>query len=158
MTGTAIKLRLSSRRTMTLAHILIVLLLLLEIGGIAAWKLLMTDTGSSPVENRANMASAATVTYPLNTFTLNLAQRSGTRNRSLKLGVVLGITSSAREARLDEWKPLLIDSALMLLSGKTYEDLATVEGKRLLKQELLTRMKQILGEGVVQDIYFSEFG
>jgi len=131
---------------------------LLEIGGIAAWKLLMTDIGSNPVENKANMTSAATVTYPLNTFTLNLAQRSGTSNRSLKLGVVLGITTRVQEARMDAWKPLLIDSALMLLTRKTYEDLATMEGKRLLKHELLTRMKQILGEGVVQDIYFSEFG
>ncbi len=158
MTDKAIKQRVSSRRTISLAHILIVLLFLLEIGGIAAWKLLKTDVGSSPVENRANMASAATVTYPLDTFTLNLAQRSGTSNRSLKLGVMLGITTRVTEARMDEWKPLLIDSALMLLSGKTYEELATVEGKRLLKQELLTRMNRILGEGVVQDIYFSEFG
>jgi flagellar protein FliL len=158
MTDKAIKHSVSSGRTITLAHFLIVLLLLLEIGGIAAWKLLMTDVGSSPVENRANMASGSTFTYPLDTYTLNLAQRSGTSNRSLKLGVVLGITTRVQETRMDEWKPLLNDSALMLLSGKTYEDLATVEGKRLLKQELLIRMKQILGEGVVQDIYFSEFG
>ncbi len=155
MTGKEIKRRLSSQKTITLAHVLLFLFLLLEIGGIAAWKLLMTDPGSSPGETRA---SVAMVSYPLDTYTLNLAQRSGTSNRSLKLGVMLGITTQAQAARMDEWKPLLNDSALMLLSGKTYEDLATVEGKRLLKQELLTRMKQILGEGVVQDIYFSEFG
>lgn len=155
MTGKEIKRRLSSQKTITLAHVLIFLFLLLEIGGIAAWKLLMTDAGSIPEETRE---SVAMVSYPLDTYTLNLAQRSGTSNRSLKLGVMLGITTQAQAASMDEWKPLLNDSALMLLSGKTYEDLATVEGKRLLKQELLTRMKQILGEGVVQDIYFSEFG
>jgi flagellar protein FliL len=155
MTGKEIKRRLSSQQTITLAHVLLFLFLLLEIGGIAAWKLLMTDAGSIPEETRE---SVAMVSYPLDTYTLNLAQRSGTSNRSLKLGVMLGITTQAQAASMDEWKPLLNDSALMLLSGKTYEDLATVEGKRLLKQELLTRMKQILGEGVVQDIYFSEFG
>ncbi len=158
MTDKAIKNKISSRWTINLSLVLIVLILLLEIAGIAAWKLLMTDVGSTPVKNRANMTSAATFTYPLDTFTLNLSQRSGASNRTLKLGVVLGITHRVQEIRMDEWKPLLIDSALMLLSGKTYEDLATLEGKRLLKQELLNRMKQILGEGVVQDIYFSEFG
>jgi flagellar basal body-associated protein FliL len=32
-----------------------------------------------------------------------------------------------------------------------------MEGKLALKQELLERMKQILGEGVVRRIYFTEF-
>jgi flagellar protein FliL len=158
MTGKVVKHRLLSQRTITLAHVLILLFFLLEIGGITAWKLLMTDVETRPVGSRANMAGTTIVAYPLDTYTLNLAQGSGKRNRSLKLGVMLGVKTQAQAAKMDEWKPLLNDSALMLLSGKTYEELSTVEGKHMLKQELLTRMRQILGEGVVQDIYFSEFG
>jgi flagellar protein FliL len=158
MTGMIGKHKLSSQRTLTLAHVLIILLLLLEIGGIAAWKLLVTDAGPAPGRNRVDSAGTSIATYPLDTYALNLAQRSGNRNRSLKLGVILGVTAQAQAVNLDDWKPLLNDSVLMLLSGKTYEELSTVEGKRLLKHELLTRMKQILGEGVVQEIYFSEFG
>jgi flagellar protein FliL len=152
------KHRSSIQHKITLGPVLILLLLLLEICGITAWKILMTESGASPGKTGTNMTAPATVTYPLDSYTLNLEQHSGTSNRSLKLGVLLKMRTHADAALMDEWKPLLNDSVLMLLSEKAYEDLATVKGKLLLKEELLIRMNQILGHGVVQEIYFSEFG
>jgi flagellar FliL protein len=78
-------------------------------------------------------------------------------NRYLKVGVLLGISDPASIPVVEKYKPLLDDAALILLSSKTYNDLATVEGKIVLKQEFISRMNQILSGNVVNKIYFSEF-
>jgi flagellar FliL protein len=75
----------------------------------------------------------------------------------LKVGVLLGISDAASIPVVEKFKPMLDDAALILLSSKTYNDLATVEGKIVLKQEFISRMNQILGGNVVNKIYFSEF-
>jgi flagellar protein FliL len=141
--------------------VLAVILVLLVGGGVfVGWTLLQTD----PADGEAGKASVmkekpdtAPATYTLNTYIVNLMGSSGMSNRYLKVGVLLGINDPLQAPILDEFKPLLNDAVLMLLSSKTYSELATVEGKIVLKQELISRMNQILGRQVVKTIYFSEF-
>ena len=63
----------------------------------------------------------------------------------------------SRKPGIDQYKPLINDSVLILLSSKTYNELGTVEGKIQLKQELIMRMNQVLGGPMVKKIYFTEF-
>jgi flagellar FliL protein len=102
-------------------------------------------------------SEAAPLTYTLNTSIVNLMGNSGMSNRYLKVGVLLGISDPATIPLVEKYKPLLDDAALILLSSKTYNDLATMEGKIVLKQEFIARVNQILGGNVVNKIYFSEF-
>ena len=51
----------------------------------------------------------------------------------------------------------ITDSILILLSSKSYEDLYPVQGKFKFKNEIVTRVNQILTNGHVKDVYFSEF-
>jgi flagellar FliL protein len=150
----------SSRRPA--AIIGIVLILLLAGGGFAGWTLLKSQDSdkslsSDELTGRAVKPEAAPVTYTLNTYIVNLMGNSGMSNRYLKVGVLLGISDPSYIPVVEKFKPMLDDAALILLSSKTYNDLATVEGKIVLKQEFISRINQILGGSVVNKVYFSEF-
>lgn len=49
------------------------------------------------------------------------------------------------------------DSVVRILNGKTFSDLETVQGKLFLKDEIVTQLNALLAEGVIKDVYFSEF-
>ncbi len=59
--------------------------------------------------------------------------------------------------KVETYKTQLKDTILMLLSSRSFEEISTVEGKLDLKQNLLARINQALGENVVSRIYFTEF-
>lgn len=58
---------------------------------------------------------------------------------------------------LDAQAPKVRDAIIILLSGKTYAELSTADGKMLLKNEVAARLNQILGTPRVVRIYFTEF-
>jgi flagellar FliL protein len=151
----------SSRRPAAIIGIAVILLLLAG-GGFAGWTLLKSREPAEPASSgelsgpAANL-DAVPLTYTLNTYIVNLMGNSGMSNRYLKVGVLLGIADASYIPVVEKFKPMLDDAALILLSSKTYNDLATVEGKIVLKQEFISRVNQILGADVVNKVYFSEF-
>lgn len=153
----------SSKRLVIIIGIAVFLLLLIG-GGVLGWMLLQPEETnenekmlSGNAAGTAVPSEAAPLTYTLNTYIVNLMGNSGMSSRYLKVGVLLGMTDPTAIPLLEKYKPLLDDAALILLSSKTYNDLATVEGKIVLKQEFISRVNQILGSNVVNKIYFSEF-
>jgi flagellar FliL protein len=48
------------------------------------------------------------------------------------------------------------DAMILLLSSKSYADLAPLENKLLLKNEIVDRLNQILGGSKVRQVYFTE--
>jgi flagellar FliL protein len=151
----------SSRRPAAIIGMAVILLLLAG-GGFAGWTLLKSKEPAEPASSGelsgpASDLDAAPLTYTLNTYIVNLMGNSGMSNRYLKVGVLLGIADASYIPVVEKFKPMLDDAALILLSSKTYNDLATVEGKIVLKQEFISRINQILGGSVVNKVYFSEF-
>ena len=49
------------------------------------------------------------------------------------------------------------DEILRILQGKSYEDIATVQGKLFLKDQISESLSGILRQGIVKDIFFSQF-
>lgn len=49
------------------------------------------------------------------------------------------------------------DQILQILQGKSYDDIATVQGKLFLKDQFATALNTILKKGIVKDIFFSQF-
>lgn len=141
--------------------VILVLLLVLGGGGFVGWKM-MNGEDKAPAEAEEPPtpqfnAHAAPVTYGLDTYIVNLMGKSGMSKKYLKVGIMLGIGAEEQKPIIDEFKPLINDSVLILLSSKTYSELGTVEGKIQLKQELIMRMNQSLGNPLVRKIYFTEF-
>ena len=49
------------------------------------------------------------------------------------------------------------DTILRIIQRKSYQDLETLQGKLLLKNEILTEINRLLTNGVIRDVYFYEF-
>ena len=91
----------------------------------------------------------------LPTLTVNLADPSGTRYLTIGMDVEVNAPSAAQE--IDAQGSRVRDAIILLLSSKKIQDLATAEGKILLKTEVAGRLNQILGTQRVVRIYFTEF-
>jgi len=139
--------------------ILIVLLLLLVAGGGGAyWYFFMKDKAPATegAENKTVEETAPekaeVVTLP--TFLVNLADPLGRRYVKMTLDVEVRNPEAAAELNANQAK--VRDAVILLLSSKSYADLASLENKIILKQELVDRLNQALNGSKVIRVYFTE--
>ena len=104
-----------------------------------------------------NKAEKASIVYPLNSFVVNLLDKQGVGKRYLKITIQLEVGKEEDKLLIGNHNAQIRDTILLLLSSQTLKEINTMEGKLELKQTLLLRMNQILGDGVVRRIYFTEF-
>ena len=95
------------------------------------------------------------VMVPLDPFVVNLSGTQG--KRFLKVAVTLELSSPEVNAEVNENLQKIIDSILILLSSKTFENVYSIQGKFKLKDEITTRINRFLVLGHVKDAYFTEF-
>jgi flagellar FliL protein len=112
---------------------------------------------NTEVKAAAEKGKKVSIICPLKSFVVNLLDKRGVERRYLKVTIEVEVGNAADKQLIESNDPQLRDSALLLLSNQTLNEINTMEGKLALKQELLSRMKQILGEGVVRRIFFTEF-
>ena len=87
-------------------------------------------------------------------FLVNLADPQG--RRYLKLALDVEVKDKAASDQLNKNMPKIKDALILLLSSKTYEDLASIENKILLKKEIVERLTLVLGEQKVMRVYITE--
>ena len=112
------------------------------------------------------------IMYELDTEIVNLADPGGLRY--LQSSIVLefwplienyyGLTEEERllaednfRGQIDSWKPIIDDIVMTQLSSKTYQEIATIEGKDNLKNELMDIINAKIGYKGVINIYFTDF-
>ena len=110
-------------------------------------------------EKKAEISQAdkASIVLPLNSFVVNLMDKQGVGKRYLKVTMGLEINKEEDKLLIENHNAQLRDTVLLLLSSQSLKEINTMEGKLELKQNLLARMSQILGNGIVRRIYFTEF-
>lgn len=118
------------------------------------------DAKTSPKAGETKTAETASSKTVLNlvsipTVTINLADKDTIRY--LKVGFDVELSTKDSAQALEEQKARIRDSIIILLSSKTYADIASTEGKLKVKNEIATRLNQILGVPRVVQIYFNEF-
>lgn len=91
---------------------------------------------------------------PLPVFLVNLADPLG--RRYLKLGMEVEVRDPEAAAALTKYQAKIKDTLLLLLSSKTYDALSTIKAKVELKQEIVDRLNQILGDGTILRVYITE--
>jgi flagellar FliL protein len=97
------------------------------------------------------------IVCPLNSFVVNLLDKNGVGKRYLKVTMQLEVGKEEEKLLIENHNPQIRDTVLLLLSSQSLKEINTMDGKLELKQALLSRMNQILGDGVVRRIYFTEF-
>ncbi|MBI5178362.1 MAG: flagellar basal body-associated FliL family protein [Nitrospinae bacterium] len=91
----------------------------------------------------------------LEPFIVNLASEEGKRYLKVAIQLELGKAESAQE--VTNRMPQIKDAVITVLSSKSSEELLTIEGKFKLKEQILTRINNLLTSGVVKNVFFVEF-
>ena len=93
--------------------------------------------------------------YDMSTMIVNLADKGG--KRYLRVTMALELSDVEVQASIETKLPLIRDAILMILPTKKYDDINTTEGKIGLRNELIEKINEFMGEGKVKNIYFTEF-
>lgn len=86
-------------------------------------------------------------------FVVNLADQNARRY----LKVVLDVQMTGNPELIEANMAKIRDSLLLLLSSKTSQELATLEGKITLRREIVDRLNQALGQAKVARVYYTDF-
>ena len=149
-----------SKRSSLKLIILGVLVIVLGVAGFFVWNIFMNGSKTEAQVAETTLQKPQekeTASFPLDSFIVNLMDKSGSGKRYLKVGMILDIVNQERGTTVEKYKPQIRDTILLLLSSKSYGDISTMEGKLELKRSLLSRINHILGEVIVTRIYFTEF-
>lgn len=111
------------------------------------------EQARAPVSSQARHISGVMV--PLEPFLVNLSKSKG--KRFLKVTLTLELSNPEVKMEVDENLKKILDSILILLSSKTFEQVISVQGKFRLKDEIITRVNRFLVLGHIKNVYFSEF-
>lgn len=147
--------------------LIIILLLALGVlggGGFFAYKFFLApkpgeekkveESQTQGKEEVKEETEAESVIYSLPAFIVNLADPLG--RRYLKLSLDIEVKNQKVVEEVDKKLPQIKDAIILLLSSKSFTDIDTMEEKLALKTEIMSRLTQILGQGKVIRVYFTE--
>lgn len=92
----------------------------------------------------------------LDAFIVNLID-DGRGPRYLKVEMSFELEDASVESEIDSRISQIRDELLILLSSKRQTDIETTDGKRILKDEIFTRVNKVLATGRIKRIFFNEF-
>ncbi|MBR8462207.1 flagellar basal body-associated protein FliL [Campylobacter sp. faydin G-24] len=157
-------------KSVLIVIIIAILVLLLIVGGLVMFLLSgedeqMANTApqaqiqqSAPAKQHGKRSSDFTnmgPIYPLDQFIVNLLSENG--SRFLKTKIDMEQSSEQLTPELDKKKALLRDIIIRTLSSKTYEEVSTAKGKDRLKDEIVGKINEVLSDGYIKNIYFTDF-
>jgi flagellar FliL protein len=106
-------------------------------------------------ENGKAQAAALGPLYSLDTFIVNLADAG--RNRYLRVTMDLELAESADAGELTERLSQVRNSILMILPAKQFDEIASMEGKIALRDEIIAKLNSLFVNEMVTNIFFTEF-
>lgn len=92
---------------------------------------------------------------PLETFIINLSGSKG--RRIAKVNMEMELQGDDIQMEIDKRKAQIRDIIIIILSSKTYDEVASRDGKDLLKNEIKDTLNAFLTKGKIVNVYFTEF-
>ncbi len=164
----------SGGKGLILVLIVLIVLLLAAVGGIGYFmysKGLFDPEAKTPqnVEQTTvqdkEVDHAETFTAKIDSLVLNITDAKG-RAKLMKLSFTLKSTEPTIASIVETNKDQMIDSVIRQVSARSSEELLTVSGKAMLKEEMMEELNNIINETTneeevkrdsVKDIYFTSF-
>ncbi len=145
--------------------IIVLALLILGGGGFAVYMLFLKKPAPAPLPDNqtAQTTKAAPIAdkkevlpqIEIDPFIVNLADQNA--KRYLKVKIALELSNKDLEEEIKKRTPEIRDMITMLLSSKTYADVATFDGKLALKTALISRLNSIVTKGKITNVFFVDF-
>ena len=133
---------------------LVIIITIVAISWVLLPRFLKTSTEAKASKIDTNISTSVS-TYALDDFIVNLFHPS--EDRFLRIKIELGLEGQDTQKEIEKKLPKIRDSLLMLLSSKSVEEISTLQGKLILKNEIINRINSILNTGHVSEVYFTEF-
>ena len=150
---------MSNKLIFLLVAVLLVLTIGLAAGFMMMWnKLAVLNSQGNLTANQGTQQAQAAAPGPLfslETFIVNLADEE--RNRYLRVTMDLEMAESSDANKINERLSQVRDSILMILPSKHFSEIASMEGKIALRDEIIARLNGLFNRQVVTNIYFTEF-
>ena len=140
--------------------IIVLVLLLLGGGGGAVWWFVLR-TPPPTAEELASQEAAKKKepeilpVFTLKPFVVNLADKKS--RRYLKVSMKLELSNEDLVEEMEKRRAQIRDVILTLLSSKTAKEVGSMEGKFLLRQDIIKRVNVFLVAGKVTHVYWEEF-
>ena len=93
--------------------------------------------------------------YELDTFIVNLSDPKG--KRYLRVTMDLEMSKEDLREEIEMRVPQIRNAILMILPSRTVEGVQSIEGKIALRDEIITEVNNILSNGSITNLYFTEF-
>ena len=124
---------------------------ILGAGGFLGWKYYEAHFSGTKEEHIVQKPGI----WSVGSLVVNLMEDNG--ERYLKATIQIEVSGQDCVTELDLLKPKITDSILGLLSSKSYKDIAGLQGKQRLKDEIAMRLNSHLTKGQARRVYFTEF-
>lgn len=111
------------------------------------------EAGGRPSQSRTQIQSSPLFRLP--EFLTNLSDPLG--RRYVRVTVELELISPEIAKEVEAQNARIRDALIILLSSKSYAELSTLEGKQILRNQILDRINQILGSSKVVNVYYIDF-
>ncbi len=111
--------------------------------------------GNQATSSRSTDYSQIGPMYPMDQFIVNLYNEGS--SRYLKSTITFELSIAELAVEMDTKKPLIRDIVIKTLSAKTYEEISTIRGKENLKDELAMKINQVLSDGQLNNLFFTDF-
>lgn len=107
------------------------------------------SSGGGDHKEHATEAAKPPVFHPLDTFTVNLADKD--RERFLQVNISLEVKDAKVAERVKAFNPAVRDRVLMLLSSQTADQVSTVEGKEKLGRQVASAINRVIAAELPSD-------
>lgn len=138
-----------------------VVVLVLAGGGYVGWTMLNpqpdqigADSGQAPDTEAVKEVEVGAM-FDMDPFVVNLNEAGG--KRYLKSKIEIEFVGEDVRKELTNRLPQLRDVILLHLSSKTLDEIRSVDGKIELKNALIKRLNQVLKQGKIRNLYFTQF-
>jgi flagellar FliL protein len=150
---------MSNKFIFLVVAVLLVLTIGLAAGFFMMWnKLSVLSTQADMATNSETgkaQAAALGPLYSLDTFIVNLADEG--RSRYLRVTMDLELAESTDAGKLTERLSQVRNSILMIIPSKQFDEIASMEGKIALRDEIIAKLNSLFTSEVVTNIFFTEF-
>ena len=146
---------------LVLIIVLVVALLFFAGAGVGVF-LLLNSAGQSTAPQTQTQEQARPSPSELGVFynferpiIVNLAGTNA--ERYLKIEITLEIDHSRTAREIDNRLPHVMDLLITISSSKNLDDISTISGKNMFRQEIIDRLNMLLPSGKIRNVYFTEF-
>lgn len=137
--------------------IIVVVLIILGAGGVGAWY--MNQPKSAHKEEAKHEAPNAPIFMSLETFTVNLQPDPG--EQYLQVELTIQVADPAEEELIKLNMPQVRNRLVLLLSSKKSSEISTVEGKKVLSNEIISELNKPFTDAgkpqKISSVFFTSF-